>query len=76
MRTSVSCTACSYRFHLPISNLRFVEACPACEAPRKSLRWPAALPPMSTSSGRLRAIADKPATRPIRMPKPRLWRSV
>ncbi len=74
MRTSVSCTACSYRFHLPISNLRFVEACPACEAPRKSLRWPAALPRASASSGRHRAVADIRAARPIRMPKPRTWR--
>lgn len=75
MRTSVSCTACSYRFHLPVSNLPFVQACPACEAPRKSLRWPAIARITSASSGRHRAVADKPAARPIRMPKPRAWRA-
>jgi hypothetical protein len=80
MRTSVTCSVCSYRFHLPLSNLPLVEACPACEAPKASLRLPTA-PKVQVrsvsaiSSARRPAVPETPAARPIRMSQPRRWRA-
>ncbi len=81
MRVRITCSVCSYRFHLPVSNVRFVEACPVCEAPKASLRLPVA-PRVQVgsgraiSSGRWPAVAAAAAARPIRMPQPRCWRSI
>ncbi|CAG0960728.1 hypothetical protein PLCT2_00741 [Planctomycetaceae bacterium] len=82
MRTSVTCSVCSYRFHLPVSNVHLIEACPACEAPKSSLRLPAVQQPSvpvrsvtAASSARWKAVAEKPAARPVRLPQPRRWRN-
>lgn len=80
MRASITCSVCSYRFHLPVSNLPLVEACPACEAPKASLRLPAA-PKVhvrsvsAISSARRPAVPAPTAARPVRMPQPRRWRN-
>ena len=79
MRVRITCSVCSYRFHLPASNVRFVEACPVCEAPASQLGAPVLPQPKpalarvlpSSASSRWLAVIEAAPRRRIQLPQPR-----